>query len=296
MSSVKAPAKNAEVLFVTDPWAPAQWPPAQPWNAAPPQWNPAPPQAGPQTYWSPVPPKRKRTGLIVGICVGVVVLVMGVVGVGAFLVSARLDAAGTPGYSTFSGPAGKPLPVGRPWGRACQPIVLAADQDVPAGAYAQIVAVVNEARAGGLDVTVEDRSFNWHPDSLYYPPGTTSANVQEVDISINLDAPTRLKNGQPGHVSLGWEASRDPDGKHEVMTGAQGTLQMVTLTGDAIGQRSAARFIVALGEGIAGSDRSDSGLKAGAARDSFSAKDIAAMKKMSGCGDAPDSVVEHIPT
>jgi hypothetical protein len=226
-----------------------------------------------------------------------VALLVGVGGVRAFLaVTHGRDIAGAPGYSTFTGPKGMPFPVGRPWGRACQPIRFTVEEHVPDDVYAQVVSVVNEARADGLDVTIEDRSFLWHLDSLYYPPGMTSDDVQRVGIFVNNGSPTLLRNGQPGHVNFGWDATPDPDGRHEDMTDAQGTLQMAMLAGDAVGQRRSVRDIIGLTQGIAGSTLSDSELKSGATRDSFSLADLAAMKHMSGCGDAPAAVVEHIPT
>jgi hypothetical protein len=247
-------------------------------------------------YWSPLPPKPRRTGLIVGICIAVaVVLGIGAVSVGGFVnavVNGR-HIAGSPGYSTFTGPEGKPFPVGRPWGKACQPIRFTVEEHVPDDVYAQVVSVVDEARADGLDVTLEDRSFTWNLDSLYYPPGTTSDDVQRVGIFVNNGTPFMSSDGHPAHVDLGWDASPDPDGRHEDLTEPQGTLQMAVLTGDAVGQRRAVRDIIALTQGVSGSTLSDSDLRNGATRDSFSPDDLAAMKNMSGCGDAPAAVVEH---
>jgi hypothetical protein len=243
-------------------------------------------------YWSPPPPNPRRTGLIVGISISVVVLVIAIVA--ALLVAVTHDryTTGSGGYSTFTGPAGLPFPVGRPWGRACQPVRFTVEEHVPDEVYAQVVSVVNEARANGLDVTLEDRSFLWRPDSLYYPRGMTSADVQRVGIFVNTGPAALLADGAPAHVTFGWDATRDTDGRHEDLVGPQGTLQMETLAGDAVGQRHALRDIVALTQGISGSSLSDSGLGSGSTRDSFSPKDIAAMKKMSGCGEAPAAVVE----
>ena len=277
---------------MTDPWA------APPWTTLPPSTTgPRPP--GPPMYWNPVPPKPRRTGLIVGVCIGVAVLLaIGAVSVRGFVVAVihGRDIAGSPGYSTFTGPAGKPFPVGRPWGKACQPIRFTVEEHVPDDVYAQIVSVVNEARADGLDVTMEDRSFMWNLDSLYYPPGTTSDDAQRVGIFVNNGSPFMSSDGQPAHVDLGWDATLDPDGRHEDLTSAQGTLQMAVLAGDVVGQRRAVRDLIALTLGVAASTQSDSDLRNGATRDSFSPADIAAMKHMSGCGDAPAAVVENTPT
>jgi hypothetical protein len=71
---------------------------------------------------------------------------------------------------------------------------------------------------------------------------------------------------------------------------------MATLAGDPAGEQRALDFIIALTQGVSGSTTSFSGLSSGSTQDHFSLADLAAMKHMSGCGDAPDSVVEHIPT
>jgi hypothetical protein len=286
------------------PWAaPTPWTAAPPWNAAPqwnaaPAWNAAPPTAGPAMYWGPAPPTPRRTGPIIGICVALtVVLAVGTVGVQAFVAASHArNIAGSPGYSTFTGPSGKPFPVGRPWGKACQPIRFTVDGQVPDDVYQQIAGMVDVARLAGLDVTIEDRSFMWHPDSLYYPPGTTSADVQRVGIFVSNGPAPLLSNGQPEHVDLRYDTSRDPDGQHEDMVAAQGTLQMATLTGDPAGQRLAMRYIIALTQGVSGSSLRYSGLRNGSTQENFSLADVAAMKHMSGCGDAPDAVVEHIST
>ena len=245
---------------------------------------------------TPLPRKPRRAGLIAGIAIAVVVLLgIGFVGARAFLVTVThgRDIAGSPGYVSFTGPTGKSFAVGRPFGQACQPIRFTVEEHVPDSVYAQVVSVVNEARADGVDVTVENRSFAWKPDSLYYPPGTTSTGVLRVGIFLNVGSPTPLSNGHPAHVILGYDASPDADGKHDDLVGPQGTLQMQTLAGDVVGQRRAVREIIALTQGVAGSNRTDSGLGSGSTRDGFSLADIAAMKNMSGCNNAPASVVEH---
>jgi hypothetical protein len=279
---------------VTDYWAPPPSPQPLPWT------NSLPTSAPPQ-YWSPVPPKRSRTGLIVGVCAGAVaLLVVGVLVVPALLVRnqthvAQSESASLGAYTTFDGPTGKPFPTGRPWGVACQPVRLTVEEHVPDDVYAQVVTVVKEARADGINVTVEDRTFSWNTGSLYYPAGMTPDNVQRVGIFVNNGAPDVTSDGQPEHVKLGWDATLDADGQHEDMTDAQGELQMANLTGDAVGQRRAVREVIALTQGVSGTNDSGSGLGPGSTHDGFSAADIGAMKQMSGCGDAPASVVEHSP-
>lgn len=250
-------------------------------------------------YWGQ--PKPRRTGLIVGVCAGAVVLLfVGILVVPAVLVGKQNHVAqnvsvGTGAYGTFDGPTGKPFPTGRPWGVACQPVRLTVEEHVPDDVYAQVVTVVKEARADGIDVTMEDRSFTWSTGSLYYPTGMTADNVQRVGVFVHSGAAVVTSNGQPEHVKLGWDATLDADGQHEDMTDAQGELQMTILAGDAVGQRRAVREIIALAQGVSGTNDSGSGLGPGSTHDGFSAADISAMKEMSGCGNAPASVVEHSP-
>lgn len=230
------------------------------------------------------PASRRRR--LVGVF-ATVVLSLAIVGAGVWLAHRRAEAArtiaGAPGYHTFGGPRGKPLPLGRPWGRPCQPIRFAVDRHVPDAAYAQIAAVVREARRGGLDVTLESRSFAWSPSSLYYLDGQSPADVVEVGIFPGEGTPPRHSKRRPEHIRLGWDAQLDPDGRHETLTLAQGDLWLKSVSGDPLALRRAIRQLVALTQGIIGTSWSDSGLASDSTVDRFTAADIAAMKRMSGC-------------
>ena len=199
----------------------------------------------------------------------------------------RPRVAGAADYTTFTGPLGRPLPAGRPWGRVCQPIRFTVEQSVPDDIYTNLVAVVGAARKGGLDVTLEDRSFMWTPASLYYPPGTTSADVVRVPVFADSAPHPRLSNGQPERLRLGYDAKPDPDGRHEDLTSAQGQLRLAALNGDGQRERTALRQIVALTQGIDRARSSDSGLFTGTSRDGFSDADLAALRQMSGCETPP---------
>jgi len=63
----------------------------------------------------------------------------------------HLAIPGAHGYSTFKGPAGKPMAVGQPWRQLCEPIVFSVAKDVPQSVYDQIEHVVTEARDFGVD-------------------------------------------------------------------------------------------------------------------------------------------------
>lgn len=199
----------------------------------------------------------------------------------------RSDLSG--GYITFVGPLGRRLPEGRPWGRACQPIRLAVEKHVADAVYAQVAAVVAEARRGGLDIAIETRGYRWYPTSLYYPPGVVAADVKRVGVfSDALPAP-RLRNGSPERVGFDYDAAPDADGGHEVLTSAMGTLRMATLAGHPREQRTAVRQLVALTQGVDAGHRAkgatDTGLSTGTAVDAFTRADLAVMRAMSGCGD-----------
>ncbi|HZT66457.1 MAG TPA: hypothetical protein VFA11_11765 [Acidimicrobiales bacterium] len=218
-----------------------------------------------------------------------VVLPLSALGLGVWLShqrQAELRIPGAPGYSTFGGPHGKPLAVGRPWGRPCQPVRFTVEQDVPDWVYNQVAAVVAEARADGIDVTVETRNFYWTPSSLYYPAGQTPETVVRVPVFSDDATPPRLRDGQPERILLGWDAAVDPDGTHEDVTSEQGVLHLAALNGDLPATRRAIRQLVALSQGIEASTSPESGIRQGSTQDRFTPADVNAMRTMSGCGAA----------
>jgi hypothetical protein len=215
------------------------------------------------------------------------VLLLCLAGTAVWLVSARdgaLPIPGAPGYSTFTGPHGDPLPVGRPWGRPCQPIRFVAAADISGWVYAQMAAVVGEARRDGVDVALEDRQFFWTPSSLYYVDGQSPVSTVPVTVLGDSRPAPQLSNGDPEHIDLGWNTRLDPDGRHEDLTGVQGTLWMQSLNSNAQAVRRAMRQLIAMTQGIISTTRGNSGIENGNGIDEFTPADIAAMKRMSGCG------------
>jgi hypothetical protein len=215
-------------------------------------------------------------------------LPLAAVGVGAWLVYQRnqdLAIPGSPAYSTLTGPQGKPVPLGRPWGRPCQPVRFAVDEHVPDWVYSQIAQVVREARSDGIDVALENRQFFWNPSSLYYADGQSPASTVRVGIFAQDQTPPQLPNGQPEHVGFGWDTVVDPDGRHEDLAQVQGILWMQVLDADAPAVRRSIRQLIAVTQGILRTSRADSGIADGANIDRFTASDIAAMQRMSGCLD-----------
>jgi hypothetical protein len=170
------------------------------------------------------------------------------------------------------------------------------EEHVPDSVYTQIVAVVNQARRDGIDITMENRSFLWRPASLYYPAGVSPADVERVGVFASNATPPMMSNGQPRRLELGWDTALQPGGQSEHFVDAQGSLQLAVLSGGPAAQRTAVRQIVALTQGIVATNSHGSGIITGTTRDAFSHADISAMKAMSGCGKAAQSTVAHTAT
>jgi len=229
-------------------------------------------------------PARRRHRLLYVLLT--VVLPLAVLGASFWLAHQRVESttiAGAPGYNTFTGPRGKALPVGRPWGRACQPIRFAADREVTPSAYTQIAAVVGEARRDGLDVTLANRSVGRSTGKLYYIEGQSAADTVQVPITESAGEPPRLSDGQLEHIRLGWDAKLDADPSHEDLTYAYGELWTKTVGDDPLALRRSVRQLIALTQGILGTSRSDSGIARNTSIDRFTRADIVAMDRMSGC-------------
>jgi hypothetical protein len=194
--------------------------------------------------------------------------------------------AGAPGYRTYGGPHGKVLAVGRPWGVTCQPVRFTVEEHVPNWIYGQAAAVVAEARQDGIDVTIETRRFMWKPASLYYAPGQTPDTTVRVPIFVKDGTPPPRHDGSPQHINLGWDARLDDGGRHEALTDMQGILYTQSIGNDPRTARRSVRELIAMTQGIIDADRSDSAIALDSSIDRFSAADLAAMKLMSGCGNA----------
>jgi hypothetical protein len=70
---------------------------------------------------STLPARRRHRVLWVTLTVALPLALLGTSFWLAYRRSSLTRIVGASGYRTFTGPRGKPLPVGRPWGRACQP-------------------------------------------------------------------------------------------------------------------------------------------------------------------------------
>lgn len=191
--------------------------------------------------------------------------------------------AGAPGYTTFGGPHGYPLAVGRPWGHTCQPILFQVSPDVPAGDYGEIGDAVSIAHADGLDVELETRDNRWVPAELW-PPGQTNATVRVVPIFGSWDKPPTLTNGHVENIQFGWDAAVSPDGHHEHLTDFEATLWLSQVDGRAHRLQTAVRQLIAYSQGVGGSSLRTSGIAEGTSNNDFSPADLHAIAVMSGCG------------
>lgn len=200
--------------------------------------------------------------------------------------NAGFEIPGAPGYGTFAGDRGDPLPVGRPWGRACQPIRLSVEDGAPDWVYSQVAAVVGEAREEGIDVTLETPQFRWYPAALYYIDGQSPRTTMRVAIFPHYQTPPQLASGHPEHVGLGWDTRLDPDGHNEDLTLAQADLWMRTINGNPEAVRKSIRYVIAMTQGVITSSLPESSIAPGGHVDHFTPADVAAMKLMSGCGNA----------
>jgi hypothetical protein len=229
-----------------------------------------------------IPPSTARIPTIgrVSILVGVAV-VSSLIGRNVVSVHSR-GIVGAPGYTTYGGPHGYPLGEGKPWGTPCQPLRFSVTSNIPTTDYDQIAAVVRSARADGIDVTIESRSFVWFPSQLY-PAGQTNATVKRIPIFASSASPPKLSNGHLERIGFGWDAAVSPDGRHEQLTDLQATLYLSQLEGHPDRLRIAIRQFIAFSQGVGGSSAADSGISRGTTRDSFSPADLHAMGLMSGC-------------
>lgn len=208
-------------------------------------------------------------------------------GVGGFLLipsdAPRLAIRGAPGYFTTTGPDGKPLAFGRPWGTSCEPVVFQVNNQVPASVFDQVNTVVSQARLDGLNITLENRTYFWQIDTVRLPSGQTPADVPVVPIFWNADSLNYLTNGEPEHIGFGWNARPDEDGTNEDLTSLQGILFARALNNNAFAERRAIRQLVAFAEGVASTTMKDSGIRDGSNVDGLSGPDVRAITTMSGC-------------
>lgn len=193
--------------------------------------------------------------------------------------------SGAPGYNAIFGPHGYPLAVGHPWGRPCRPILFKATPEVPDWAYSQIAKVVEQARAAGIDVTLENRSGEWNPNALYYRDSQSDKTVALINVYATAAKPPHLSSGGPEHIGLDYYAALDADGtSSEHLTSGSGELRLRVLGGHPELVRRSIRQLIAMTQGVMTPTQGVSGMSDETTADRFTAADVSAMLKMSGCG------------
>lgn len=197
------------------------------------------------------------------------------------LAGGSLTIAGASGYTTYTGESGHALAAGRPWGSACEPVVFSA-RHLPADVYLQARTVVEEARRDGVDVAIDDNDGRWFPDELM-PPGLSDAQVRFVPVFADASSSPVLGDGRPEHVDFGWDTHQSADGRHDVLSDLQATLYLKPPRRTPFAVRHATRLLVGYAEGIGNSTAPGSGLAPDGSVDGFSAGDLAAIGRMSGC-------------
>ncbi len=196
---------------------------------------------------------------------------------------ARLAVPGARGYYTFTGPQGLPATVGRPWGRACRPVVFSFRPQVPAWVRSQAEQVIDAARAQGIDVTFARSGGRSPARPLFYRDGQSSATVARVPITVATSTPPRLPNGAPQHSSIAWQMRTDHNRRTADLTWIVATLELRTLAGQPLSVRRSIRQLIAWTQGIGRTSLTASGIYQDTGTDHFTPADIAAMLDMSGC-------------
>jgi hypothetical protein len=192
-----------------------------------------------------------------------------------------LEIAGAAGYFTTTGPAGHPLPVGRPWGVTCEPLIFSLGAGVPQSVSIALAQVIDEAEQAGLPVTLEDDRSRGYA-SVTKPSDPISHGTPRVSIFGDMSPPPVTDQGLE-HFRFVWDAKVDPDQLHEDLTEVQAVLHLAYYNDDPFRERRSMRRILAFAEGIASTSASDSGLGRGTRRDSLSPDDVQALQLMSGC-------------
>jgi hypothetical protein len=187
-------------------------------------------------------------------------------------------------YATFTGPHGDAPPTARPWtGPQCKPIRLEVERDVPHAIYPQVVRVVDEARADGIDITVETPDGKWDPASLYYRDGQSPKTAALVKLYASDRTPPKLSTGGREHIGFNFTTKLSTDRKHEQFRFVEGLLWLKTVGADPMIQRRSIRQLIALTQGIGATNLSGSAIAQKSVTDHFTLPDIAAMLQMSGC-------------
>lgn len=194
----------------------------------------------------------------------------------------HLSIPGATGYFTFSGPGNLPATVGRPWGRACEPIAFVIGSRLPISVRRQVLQVIAAARDQGLDVTatVGGRLLG---AGLFYRDGQSARTTAKVPILAGTGNPPALPDGRSQQITIATTMRADRSGQGDDLTGVTGTLQLRALNGQPDAIQRAIRQLIAWTQGIGRTGNAVSGIANAATPDRFTAADVAAMLKMSGC-------------
>lgn len=199
---------------------------------------------------------------------------------------------GEPGYIAVPGQQGQPVPFGRPWGAACQPIRFAVAKSVPGWVHAQISRVVVQARKQGIDVVLESRSGRWKHNELYYRGGQTAATSKQVTIVASGVTPSTGKHQQA--MQLTTQSKVDRDGTNDDLSAVTADFDMQAVKGSTATVRRSIRQLIAWTQGISETTDPVSGITQRSFTDGFTSGDLAAMHAMSGCSAKSTTTVTGI--
>jgi len=230
-----------------------------------------------------VPAWRRR--LARGFTIIMAAAVVGLIGLAVWTRGNETTRRRIPGaseYFRYAGPRGELLPVGRPWGQACMPTRFAFEATVPDWLYQQAILVVAEAHGHGLNVTIETRSFSWDPNDLHYPAGIGVGDEARVAI-FGDDLSPPVTNGAQATSHYRWDASPDPNTRHENLVKQSVTFHLPALLGDDLATRQALRSAIAFSMGVIRTENETSGVFDRSRIDRFTPDDVHALRIMSGC-------------
>ena len=188
----------------------------------------------------------------------------------------------TPGYTTFLSSSGEAPTVGRPWGRACEPVRFAFSPAAPQAIYSQAAAAVAAARAQGIDVTLETPALTWKHNSLYYRRGQSPATAAQVTIALAAGSPPGRHGAKSTPITIHWHSAADVDGHNIDLRQVSATVWEGVIAGRPERLRRAIRRLIAFTQGVGATTVPGSGIAPHGA-DAFTTADVAAMLEMSGC-------------
>lgn len=262
------------------PMAPPTYNPYAAYGALPGQQPPPPPVAGRRLL------RREVWWIValVGVVVLAVVAVLRVAGDRPGPLHDPRDPRYLPVLSDYllgTGPHGRLIETGQPWGFPCAPVLFRFDPSVPHGTATQFAAVVAAARSQGLNVAAVT-------GDAVPAPGALVGEQQLwriVPVVYSTAAAPLNDQGRPSAFVGEYQAQLTTDGRFENFTGNRIVVYGRTTGSDALVQRRMARLAVGRVEGVFGSRSEESGMTHGmrSTVDAFTPADLAAMHLMGGC-------------